>query len=589
MTPPPAWRRSLQSLAASALIAALAGCNDPGPGGQATQNPTPAIAPPAFFLVEQFTATQQATRAVVDAGTIWLLDENGDFVLGADPAANWNVAGGLALTWSQVPGAAKYSVMVRNEVTPPTDWKELLTLEAPNPLLNATVVARQLNPWTAGMGTDGNPWAFGNKLQFAVVTRDGNNQLLEGGLSDVLETADTFPGVVTGIEIDRATLPVPFTPAVERGATFSRTIRLTFSEPMRTDAAPTLTSQSDNLTVRGLLDHAWGTAPGAPLAVPPTAAAHAFVRLLLQVKGPCTEVLVARYVGDGVVVVRDTAPFAAGAGSRILFLDGSTGALVGEATGIGSLQHALGRVGLSQPLTADVPAGALACALAGGPAPAPTVESVAVASLVLSDATPFCLSGQVAVHTPGQGLSAPVTDVRTVVGVDTSVRRLVLDTPLSSGHGSGSSVVALSGLGGEVALRPSVELTLRRDAVGGAGTELTFDTPAAVTTPPASGETTPPQPSVMVGDTLLIDADGNLRTTPDQAQARVKAVRFIPAPPSWSLTVDLPDSLILLHGRARVISLGDAFQVGGTRDTTAAAVTPLDPHGDQFTPDGLIY
>src|SRR5207237_4458242 len=78
----------------------------------------PALLPaptPAFFLGTQFTATQTATQAVVDANVIWLLDANGDFVFDTNPAANWNAAGPLPqIAWQHVPGAARYHVWARN-------------------------------------------------------------------------------------------------------------------------------------------------------------------------------------------------------------------------------------------------------------------------------------------------------------------------------------------------------------------------------------------------------------------------------------------------------------------------------------------
>jgi hypothetical protein len=124
-----------------------------------------------------------------------------------------------------------------------------------------------------------------------------------------------------------------------------------------------------------------------------------------------------------------------------------------------------------------------------------------------------------------------------------------------------------------VALRPSASLELVRDALGSTGVELFVAGPA----------------TVMVGDTVLVDADGLLGTTQDQAQGTVRQVRCDPGSASSSIVVDLPRSLLLLHGRAVVIGLGDSFQVGGTRDTTAPAPAALDPHADQFSPDGLLY
>ncbi len=557
-------------LGMAALGLAVAACSDPGP---ATPEPPPAAPGPTFFIVDQFTATTRASKAVVDAGTIWLLDANGDFVFGAVPSAHWNAQTGLALAWAQVPGATKYRVMARNGVTSPTAWKELAVVAAPDPQLEPTIVATGVNPWAVGLGTGESPWSFGNHVQFAIASEDANGVVSANALSDVLDSADGFPGVLTDVAIDTAGLPVPFDPQEQRGATFAKTIRLSFSEPMRTDAPPSLTSQSANLTVREVTAHAWGSEPAVPSATPSSAASHAFLQLLLTVKGACSDLLVPRSTGDVIFLVRDPSFFAPGANSRLLFLDGATGALLGEATGVAGTDPSLGAVALDAALAVDVPAGALACAISGGPVQVPHVVAEAGSRVTVSDASLYFVGEQVAIHEPPAGGAGAIHDLRTVTGVDSLTGELLLSEPLSPGHGTESVVVPLNGLGGEVALRPSVPLVLQRDAVGGPDTELVVAAPA----------------NVMVGDTVLVDADGRLETTPDQAQATVKQVRFAPAAGPPALVLDLPGSMLLFHGRAKVIAMGDSFLVGGTRDTTAAAATPLDPHGDQFSPDGFRH
>jgi hypothetical protein len=563
-----AWRRA--RIGAVAVGLAVAACSDPGP---ATPEPPPAGPGPTFFIGDQFTATTRASQAVVDAGTIWLLDANGDFVFGVVPSANWNAQTGLSLAWAQVPGAVKYRVMARNAVTSPTAWKELTVVDAPDPLLEPTVVATGVNPWAVGLGTGGSPWSFGNHVEFAIASEGEDGVVSSSDLSDVLDSADGFPGVLTEVEIDPAGLNVPFDPGEERGATFARTIRLGFSEPMRTDTHPTLTSQSANLSVREVTAHAWGADATAPSATPSSAASHAFLKLVLTVKGACSDVLVPRSPGDVILLVRDTSFFAPGAGARLLFLDGATGALLGEAAGVAGTDASLRAVALETAIAVDLPAGSLACAISGGILPVPHLVAEAGIRVTVTDASPYFVGEQVVVYEPAGG-AGPIHDLRTVDGVDSVTGELVLSDSLSPGHGTESVVVPLNGLGGEVALRPSVLLALQRDAVGGPDTELVSALPE----------------NVMVGDTVLVDADGRLETTPDQAQATVKQVRFAPAAGSpHALVLDLPASLMLFHGRAAVIGMGDSFLVGGTRDTTAAAATPLDPHGDQFSPDGRRY
>jgi hypothetical protein len=464
--------------------------------------------------------------------------------------------------------------MGRNTVTSPTAWKELLVVAAPDPVLHPTVIAAGVNPWTAGLGTGGNPWSFGNHVQLAVTSEDATGAIPPSGLTDPLDVADSFPGVLTAVEIDRAGLPVPFDPRVERGSTFAKTVRLTFSEPMSTDATPALMSQSANLSIRRVRVSAWGEDPAAPSASPPSAAAHAFLSLELAVKGACAEVLVARARGDGILVVSDASYFPPGTGNQLLFLDAGNGSFLGEAAGIADVDAVAGRVALEAPLGTDLPAGSLACSLSGTAFTVPRLVSEAGARVAVSDATPFFVGEQVGVYEPPAAGAASILDLRTVSGVDTVDGSLALSAPLSGGHGTASFVLPLNGLGGEVALRPSAALVLQRDASGGPAAELFLSAPT----------------SAMVGDTVLVDADGLLQTTADQAQATVKQVRFAPdGSGTFSILLDLPESPTLLHGRALVIGLGDSFAVGGTRDTSAVAQTPLDPHGDQFSADGLLY
>ncbi len=562
-------------LAALVIGLSVAACSDSA--GGTDPSPLPTTPGSSLFIADQFTASQRAVRAVVDAGTVWLLDANGDFVFDPNPAAstartNWNAQTGLALTWRQMPGAVRYHVMARNTVTAPTAWQELLVVAAPDPNLDPTVVATGVNPWTAGLGTGGFPWSFGNHVQFAIASEDA--QKVMSNVSDPLDTADDFPGLLTSIAIDDAALPVPFDVRTERGATFVKTVRLSFSEPISTTAPPTLTSQSTNVTIRDIKATAWGDSGAAPSVNPPSAAANAFLRMTLTVKGACSELLVRRSAGDLILQVRDTS-FFVGA-TRLLFLDGSTGAFLGEAIGLAAVDATLSRLTLGAALVPDLPPGALVCALSGGGATVTQFGSSTGNRVMVEDATPFFVGEQVVIYQPQTGGAGQICDLRTVAGVDTvaTPNVLLLSEAPTDGHDTASVVLPLNGLGGEVSLRPSAPLVLQSDASGGPDTTELFVAGTA---------------NVMVGDTVLVDADGDLATTPDQAQATVKQVKFAPVggTPSYSIVIDR--SLTLLHGLAKVIGMGDSFKVGGTRDTSAAAVTALDPHRDQFSADGLLY
>jgi hypothetical protein len=575
-TQPRLGRRAFGStIAATSLALALAACGGSSSTG-ASSPPPPARPGASFYVADRFTSSQRVARVVVDAGTIWLLDANGDLVFGSDPHANWDASTGLTLSWKQVYGATKYHVLARNTVTSPTTWQELQVVAAPDPLLNPIVVASGIKePWAKGLGTGGNPWSFGNHIEFAVSSENTDHVLSDTSLPALLDTSDQFPGFLAGIEVDHPGLPVPFDSHVELGSSFTKTIRLSFSEPMSTAAAPTLTSQSANLTIRSVEAFSWGTDEVTPGASAASAATHAFLGLAMRVKGACTELLVSRWAGDVFLDVHDASFFTVGGGSRLLFLDASTGGSLAEAVGLSSLDGSQNRLTLAAGLPADLAPGTLACATSGAGATIANLASAAGLTAQVDDATPFRVGERIAVHTPGTAGAGPIDDVRTVAGLDSTARLLVLSAPLSDGQGAGAVVLPLPALASEVALRASAPLHLARDAIGGPDVELFVTQPT----------------DLMVGDTVLVDGDGRLDTTPDQAQARVKEVRFAPRPgaPVASIVVDLPTGLTLLHGRAVVIGLGDAFQVGGTHDTSSTVVAPLDPHRDQFSPDGLLY
>ncbi len=544
--------------------------------------PLPSIQPSIYFA-SKFTATQTTASVAVDQSTIWLLDGNGDFVFDTVPGANYNSATGVLLSWAHTPGAVRYHLMARNttsaggSTTATLDWRELLAVSAPDPTVNTQVVAN-VNPWTGGLsgvplGAGGAPWAFNNHVQFTVVSEDalGFRSPIDPGASKVLDTSDTFGGLITGIELDPA-LAYPFNNTSERGASFNKALRVSFSEPMTTTSAPTLTSGSANVTVKKVLSSAWGTGAQTPSATPLNTSQHAFFSAQLQVKGACTELVVDRAIGDLLLPVRDASFFAPSSSGRVLFLS-IGGGFVGEALGIAAVDAATNRLTLTTALVPNlVTAGSLVCSLQT-PATVTAFVSTNATSVTVADPAAFFVGETVLVYEPQVNGAGQIVDTRTVAGVDTVAKVLLLNAALTAGHTSATVVLPLNVLGAEVSLRGSVALGLQKDALGAAGVELLFTGPA----------------NVLVGDLLQVDADGDLKTTGDQALVVVKQVKFAPtgAPATYSLIVDLP-ALSLFHGKSTFRAMGDSFQVGGTKDTSGGA-KPLDPRRDQFSTDAVLF
>jgi len=524
-------------------------------------NPTP-----GFYLG----GIAGAASVAVDANAVWILDANGDFVV--DPP--WTSSNAPLLQWQHVPGALKYHVFVRNTTSAgggaSLQWKEAATVTAPEPNLNPTVVASvNLFSATLGLGYSGMPWLFGNGVLVAVTSEDANGFQAAIDPAKALSTKDVFGGLVSAIAQD-GSLTGAFAATVERGSSFVKSFRIDFSEPMSTASALTLTAATQNVSVSKVNALAWGTTTG-PSATPSNTGTSAFINLALAARGACTELMLDRVTGDLLLPVRDAALFAAATDARVLLLNSTTGAFLAESLGIAKVDPGL--LTLSVALTANAAKGSLACALQ---APAQLAHATTIsntsASIAVDNPALFMVGETVLLYLPQTGGAGQIAETRSIAGIDTTSSTLVLNANPSAGHSTSTLVLPLNVLGGEYALRQSATLSLARDTAGGAGIDL----------PLASA------PAVMVGDVVLVDADGDLRTTVDQVQATVKALKLTTAP--FAITLDLPAAMLLLRGRARVTALGDAFAVGGAKDTGAAPPDRvLNAHKDQFTADGTIF
>ena len=537
---------------------------------QPLANPTPAL-----YLGNQITATDAATKAVVDANTVWLLDANGDFVFDTVQTANWSAGNPIQLQWPSVPGAVRYHLFMRSTTSAggnqasTLDWREQTNavLQLPDPGQTQPVIATGVNPWTtlSGLTSDG-PWAFGNHVQFAITSEDALGFTSAIDTTKVLDTADTFGGFITSSTADALGLPAPFTLSTELGNTFTKTLRLVFSEPMLASSQLALVSQGARATIKNVLATAWTN--GGAIGSAPNSGATVYLSLQLQTPGTCTEVTLARAAGDTLLPVRDASYFTASASSTYVFLT-SAGQLTAQGIGFTAVDTTANQLTLSIPLANGVSlaSGSYICSLQGASvgtvAAAPTSATITVAS-----AAPFAVGDSVLLFEPQNGSTAPVADFSTIAGVDTQANSVVLSAAPAAGHTTASLLLRMPPFGGEIALRGASPLTLAKDVAGGAGAQLVLNAPAS---------------GLAVGDVVLVDADGDLATTDDQAQVKVTQLSFAPTavPAVYSFSADLPATMTLLHGRSKVIALGDVFSLSGTVDTSGN--TTLDPHADQFT------
>lgn len=574
-------------------------------------NPTPSLylGNESFVIAGQ---VRRATSAAFDYGTFWLFDSNGDIIASRG-------SGTIDLQWPAVLGAARYLIFARNTtslgggVQHTTEWYQLkTTTQVVDPLRNPVVVD-SVNPWNVTSGVPG-PWGFNNTVEFAIVAQDvfGFNPPVDA--TKVFSTADTFGGMVTGVAVDAATTPGAFASITERGNYFTKTIAVTFSEPMNGTSTPALALTSGATALVSTNALAWGdSGSNNPATTAPNTGNRAWFGVQLRSQFmPCTEILAARVNGDILLPVRDGSIFAAN--SKLAIVQPTGGTVYAEATVASATQTV---ITLQAPITAlapapnttpvNVPANSLACTEAlhgsaqataalvtqfpGGTVPAGTdLRKIPLTTT----AAGFFIGQTVLVYEPPNGLLPAIFDVRTLRGVDTVSNTIYTTSDLTTsvtstapGH-TGSTIVFPIPGNGEVALRGTFDIganaTLIKDnTTGGAGTVIGLS-------PTSSAWGVPNSLPVVVGDLILIDTDGDLSTTIDQYQAALTAVACTPNSPSTTnnqvcnLTVDSPAGATIIQARSKVIGLGDSFTVTATRDTSG--LTTLFREGNQFTAGG---
>jgi hypothetical protein len=562
------------------------------------QLPVPLVcSQPSFYLGNQHTPKQTATHVAVDASNIWLLDKNNDFVFGTDPAANWGPNNQPQLQWPAVAGAVKYHVWGRTVNPGPLgttqQWQEVATpVTAPSPELSP-ILATTIDPYQFPVITySALPWAFNESVQFALTCEDaaGFQSPINDTMTSVLPTTDTFGGLLLNVAIDPPASP-PYSSTTELGVTFYKTFRLDFSEPMNPQSPPTIVG-TGNLRVNSTS----ALVPGTPRfvgwgdtndasTIPLNAASSAYVNVSMTAVGACTETLVDRFVGDEHIQVRDMTVFDESAETSVVFLNATTGRYIYEATGISKTAN---DIVLAVPITGMgtlpvIPAHSLACTLTSETLVTKT-NSISAGSNILTvqNAALFYVGETVLVYEPRGANPQPVADIRVIAGVDTSGGHIVLNSAPSAGHQMMTTIVVpMNVLGGEYQLRPMVDMSsqVAGDVTGGPGATINF-----LGVEP-----------IMVGDYVLVDADGDLKTTTDQVVTVVTVVQFDPsAMPTkkFLLMADLPPTMFLYEKTSKVIGLGDSFFVGGTHDTSTLVpmvARPLDQHQDHFSPGGFLY
>jgi hypothetical protein len=548
---------------------------------------------PQIYLANKVTASQTATGVQCDARVCWLTDANGFFfggfadpVLGTTISSGFNAGNGFQLWWTHVPGAASYWMYARqrndngtslgfsdwyslgratvDSATSPTD-PELGPVVFVDNVLQLTAGAR--NDWIDFDRTGGGPLAFDNEIDIAITAIDGTGYESPITSANAITFADDQPASLRSATLDYSGAGAQAATTELGTSVVSKVLRLSFSEYMDAAVAPQLAVTSGNIVGLGApAARSWDVVE--PLTPQNVSDDVALGPMALRLRGACTVVTCRASfnaaepgLSDDAVCVQDVALFATG---DVFFISAAGTLLHGELT-LASVSAQTNRLIFSAPVTATIDPGAFACAVSPTPAntygTTLTVAPAAAATTInVADAALFH-SGEIIVlyDTAGNDFIT-----RTIAGVTTgAAQQLQLTAAVGSGAlAAGTTAVMRAPAASEYVLRPVTNPTLRFDSLAAASMQLDFTSSLTAS-------------SVMEGDLVLIDLDGNLVTAGDRTfgvvtdvsmvldaasvgvdesdfHLVVTSVAGLPFPPAGST---------VLHAVSQIYTLGDSFTI----------------------------
>lgn len=593
---------------------------------QTLENPTPEL-----YFAHHSTTTRKASDLAFDAKGAFILDANGDPLRSFDLGDHLSAATGFSLTWPHLPEAAGYRIYARNTrafSNPSSPHRPWVQVGASFSTIwdVADDDSREPDPGEDGGEDGGNedggedggsedggsgeggsgtggppeepetqqwvlaqevmkgefalfgpvgsgaPWLLGNGIELAVTTVNHEGRETPLDPSRTLTLRDTrAPGLLSASADHQNPNQNPRTPSA--GVRLSRELQLSFSEPMDASTLPQVQVKSGNLSLASSAAASWNPLlPNVPVELSDILT----IPVTLRTKGSCTEVLVDRLgfpagearSGDKVLVVSDASALPSGASNQLIFVSADGDTLLGESDNIVSSDQASGQVVLAKPLEFDVPAGSLACLASVSP------DAVALvtdfdhdedpSSLKVSDPTLFFRGQQIVLYLAPKGEDPGAFDRVEVSHVDTVSRTIHVSAPLSDLHAKDKSVALPLDFMPEYRLRPWEELELAADVEGAKNVEVSLEFS--------------PELMLMVGDHVLFDVDGDLLSSHDRVEVKIKQVRFSPAvsggePERFRISVDLPAGTHYLRGVSRVIALGDSFEISGVRDSSQSGLS----------------
>ena len=585
---------------------------------------------PTIYTDNLGTDAQDVAEVRCDASACWLLDAQGypidGFVFPGeqfDPLAFINGEDGFQLTWSPVAGATGYKVYARQSYDGPEadavqGWLEVqvaslvtgfFTEGAPTTVYATGVLATGSPSWlhfgAVGPPGVGNTLAFGNMIQLAVTVIDefgvespiNENKTLmlsdmtKAGIRNVEQSDSEVTKEVTGTFDNIVSFSVQFTEMIEPGATANWSVvshRIeSMTQPSEVVWGNPDVFSGDNVDDDGI-----------------------FYDIQLDMKWPCA-ILTEDADGDATkVYLNDVSLFPPGLGIEVMFLSGSNAANLAHpgVRNVFESDPATGEIEFFNPLAAEggsgLSKGDFACTVlpqpglsAGGGAmftddsePLINTEEgalfhigqhVMVASKQLGDSG---ISTALVYETVVTGMLPPIYAPNSDIAIQ--LGRLYLSSPPPQNY---SNTVVFPKPRHNAEFRKVTEMRLAADVSTGA------DDPAVstldVTKSSFEGSL------AMVGDLVLVDADGDLNTLGDQhwvTVAELSALRDNPdtgdvdetdyevtfAPTGGAVNA-FPSVLDLDADTTRIIFLGESFKLTGLEDTSGNA--GLHSYLDQFS------
>lgn len=542
--------------------------------------PTLLSSPTPQLYTDNIVATsgQVVDHVTCDADLCCLLDDVGFYVggYGATTAAMTG-ATGFQLTWPAVPGAHSYNVYARQRNDNDSsdnfrNWYLVSNTIASGPVdpaLGPTVYATGVmidnlaaapREWDDFDLTGAGALAFGNEIDVAVTAAnvDGFESPLDP--ARVITFTDGMPAALAAVTADVSA-------GTDIGTSLiTKVWRLDFAEAMDTAVAPTTAMKSGNIVQYsdgGLV----GWDPLDPYT-PQNVSASALVLAQLRIRGACTPVTcsatfnaVQPALSDDRICVADPSLFTAT--DPIFVMNVATATRTHVVRNVTAVDAATGIVKLDAAVANTITAGStvacLARALAGHVTTLVNVPGGAIVDV--ADASLFYAGEPVLLFdTAGDDLLAT-----SVTAIDTVLNKVTLAGNPGATFAAGSTTLQRRPLTTEYAYRAATTVAFRTDATLGAyPTNLPLATSLAATT-------------VMVGDLVMVDQDGDLRTIADRYYGTVSAVVMTPddgatpaidetdyhltlvAPPAGKPTI--PNGLFLLHGTSTATVLGDSLGI----------------------------